>query len=222
MAKIEHSTFEFLNQLKDNNNREWFSDNKSLYIIARQNVEAFAENVLKTIRKVDNTIPESLLAKQCLLRIYRDIRFSNNKTPYKTHFGISISASGKGTGRPGYYLHIEPGQSFVAGGYWAPDATDLKAIRQEIDYNTSDFLKIIDSKEFKDYFGGLDKSDTLKLAPKGYDVDHTYIDLLKLKSFIGIHDLSNKLITSEKGIQEIAKGVSLIYPLNTFLQNALA
>lgn len=175
MIKIDQSTLDFLSNLSQNNNREWFQENRSAYETAKSNVEEFANQVLSEIRFIDNSIPEQVTAKKAVLRIYRDIRFSKNKTPYKNNFGISISSGGKNTGSPGYYLHITPKNSFIAGGYWAPETADLKAIRQEIDYNTSDFLKIIESKEFKDYFGGLDREDVLKFAPKGYNVDHPYI-----------------------------------------------
>lgn len=221
MITIKQETFDFLEQLRENNNREWFQENKAWYEEAKQNVEQFTEEILSFIREIDQSIPAHLTAKKSIMRIYRDIRFSKNKTPYKTNFGISISAGGKATGTPGYYFHIEPNKSFIAGGYWAPEATDLKAMRQEIDYNTSDFLKIIESKEFKDYFGGLEREDTLKFAPKGYEVDHPHIALLKLKSFVCVHDITNKSLTSGKGLDEIATGIQLIFPFNQFLQNAL-
>jgi uncharacterized protein (TIGR02453 family) len=221
MTTIKQGTFDFLEQLKENNNREWFQENKAWYEEAKQNVEQFTEEVLSVIKETDQAIPSHLTAKKCILRIYRDIRFSKNKTPYKTNFGISISSGGKATGTPGYYLHIEPNKSFIAGGYWAPEASDLKAMRQEIDYNTSDFLKIIESKEFKDYFGGLEREDTLKFAPKGYDADHPHIALLKLKSFVCVHEINNKSLKGGKGLDEIAKGIQLIFPFNQFLQNAL-
>jgi len=221
MITIKQETFDFLEQLKENNNREWFQKNKAWYEEAKQNVEEFTSELLDVIKKTDNTIPESITAKKSVLRIYRDIRFSKDKTPYKTNFGISISAGGKATGSPGYYFHIEPGKCFIAGGYWAPEASDLKAMRQEIDYNTTDFLKIIESKEFKDYFGGLEREDTLKFAPKGYDPDHPYIELLKLKSFVCVHGVANRSITNNKGTDEITKGIQLISPFNQFLQNAL-
>ena len=221
MIEIKQQTFNFLEELSQNNNREWFQENKLRYEEAKQNVEEFTEGILSLIKETDQSIPAHLTAKKSIMRIYRDIRFSKNKTPYKTNFGISISAGGKATGCPGYYFHIEPNKSFVAGGYWAPEADHLKAMRQEIDYNTSDFLKIIESKEFKDYFGGLEREDTLKFAPKGYDVDHPHIALLKLKSFVCVHDVTNNSLLSDKGLDEIAAGVRLIFPFNQFLQNAL-
>ncbi len=221
MTKIKQRTLDFLSHLNDNNNREWFQENKLWYEEAKQNVEEFTEELLTTIKQADGSIPEHITAKKSVLRIYRDIRFSKNKTPYKSNFGISISAGGKATGSAGYYFHIEPDKSFIAGGYWAPEASHLKAIRQEIDYNTSDFLKIIESKEFKDYFGGLEREDALKFAPKGYDIDHSHIEILKLKSFVCVRDINNKSVTSDKGMDEISKGIKLIVPFNQFLQNAL-
>ena len=151
MTKISKDTFTFLKELIANNDRDWFNTHKNRYEQAKQNAIDFTQELLKGIKKIDPSIPEDLQAKKCLLRIYRDVRFSKNKTPYKSNIGISISSDGRGGTLPGYYIHIEPKKSFVAGGYWMPEAQHLKAIRQEIDYNTSDFLDIIEAKDFKNY-----------------------------------------------------------------------
>src|ERR1700743_2889976 len=154
---IQRHTFDFLKDLIDNNNREWFMANKERYDTARENVIEFTDGVLKALRKIDPTIDEALEAKKCVMRIYRDIRFSPNKTPYKNNFGVSIPTRGTKLGRAEYYLHITPEGSFIAGGYWMPEADHLKAIRQEIDYNAADLKKIIDDPEFIKLFGDFRK-----------------------------------------------------------------
>jgi uncharacterized protein (TIGR02453 family) len=219
---IKQEIFAFLKDLSENNNREWFAANKHRYDFARLELEHFTEKVLLLIKQIDPSIPTDLSAKKCILRIYRDIRFSKNKMPYKNNFAINISTVEKGKEGPGYYIHIAPQASFVAGGYWMPQATDLKAIRQEIDYNTADFLKVIEDPEFNKYFGSLSIEDKLRLAPKDYPKDHPYIDLLKLKSFICLHSLSDEILKSKDGLKEIEKGLKLLYPFQMFLKNAIS
>ena len=141
---IKSDTFHFLSQLAENNNLEWFHAHKQEHDEARENVIAFVSQLINGLAKIDIAILTDLDPKDCVMRIYRDIRFSKDKTPYKTNFGIGISPNGKNFEGPGYYLHIHPEQSFLAGGCWMPEANVLKAIRQEIDYNGSDFHTIID------------------------------------------------------------------------------
>jgi uncharacterized protein (TIGR02453 family) len=171
---------------------------------------------------VDPVIPADMNAQNCLLRIYRDIRFSKNKTPYKTNFGIGISANGKNFDGPGYYIHLQPEQSFIAGGYWMPGPDHLKAIRQEIDYNGREFHKIIEARSFKTYFGELSTEDKLKTSPKGYTTDHEDIEYLKLKSFIGIHYLKDNTLKKPEAINTVVDVVEKLYPLMIFLRNAIA
>src|SRR5687768_15678218 len=169
---IEASTLEFLSKLAENNNREWFNSYKSDYEKSRENVLDFTAKVITGLSKFDNTIPVDLNPKDCVMRIYRDIRFSKDKTPFKTNFGIAISANGKNFKGPGYYVHIQPGKSFVAGGSWFPEAEELKAIRQEIDYNGSELRMILKEPSFIKEFGDLDREGALKTTPKGYSSDH--------------------------------------------------
>jgi uncharacterized protein (TIGR02453 family) len=219
---IESQTLDFLKELVENNNREWFQANKERYDKARENVIELAANVITKLHKVDPTVSADLDPKKCVMRIYRDIRFSKNKTPYKNNFGISLPTLGSKLGGVEYYLHIQPGKSFIAGGYWMPEAEHLKAIRQEIDYNANDLKKIIDDKEFVKLFGEFRKQDQLKTTPKGYDVDNENIDLLKLKSFIVSHPLTDKELMSAGAADEIVNMCSRVYPLNIFLKNAIA
>ena len=133
--KIPSSTFDFLVDLKENNNREWFTDNRERYDAARLNFIEFAQKVLIGLAKIDKRIPADLPVSKCIYRIYRDIRFSNDKTPYKGYFSAAYSPTGRSSVLPGYYLHIEPGKSFGTAGIWHPEKEKLTAIRQEIDYN---------------------------------------------------------------------------------------
>jgi uncharacterized protein (TIGR02453 family) len=161
-----------------------------------------------------------LEAKDCVFRINRDIRFSNDKTPYKTNLGASISPGGKKSLSAGYYFHLQPGASFLAGGMWQPPAPQLSAVRQEIDYNTPEFKKIINNKDFKKYFGALSDEDKVKTAPKGYDKTHPEIEILKLKSFIVVHDLKDKEVLSKDFLQHATAVFKALHPLDLFLRRA--
>ncbi|MBC7653514.1 MAG: DUF2461 domain-containing protein [Oligoflexus sp.] len=221
MIMIKKETFHFLKDLIDNNDRDWFQENKAKYEEARQNVEEFADEILKGIKKIDSSIPNEFSGKKSMMRIYRDVRFSKNKLPYKNNFGIGISSAGKGGDTPGYYIQIQPGQSFIAGGYWMPQANHLKAIRQEIDYNTQDLLKIIEAKEFLVHFGGLSQEDKLKTTPKGYDSEHEQIELLRLKSFTVSEKFKDSDLNSSKAIDTIVESLKHITPLTLFLKQAI-
>ena len=219
---IQHPTFDFLKELVENNNREWFIANKERYELARENMISFTADILQSMRRIDPGINGSLEPKKCVMRIYRDIRFSKNKTPYKNNFGVSIPAKGQKLGGAEYYMHITPGGSFIAGGYWMPEAAELKAIRQEIDYNASDLKKVVDTPEFIKLFGEFRNQDKLKTNPKGYDAENQNIELLKLKSFIAIHSLKDSELTRKDAAEKICELCSKIYPLNVFLNNAIA
>jgi uncharacterized protein (TIGR02453 family) len=219
---IQRHTFDFLKELVANNNREWFLANKDQYEKARENVIAFTAEWLKLLHKVDPSIDDALDPKKCVMRIYRDIRFSKDKTPYKNYFGVSIPTKGLKAGRAEYYLNLSPGNSFIAGGYWMPEADHLKAIRQEIDYNANDLKKIIDAPEFISLFGEFRKQEQLKSVPREYGADNANIDLLKLKSFVAFHQLTEEELTLKDAAADVAAICGKIYPLNVFLNNALA
>jgi uncharacterized protein (TIGR02453 family) len=219
---IQSQTFDFLKELVDNNNREWFQANKERYDSARENLIDFTGGLITKLHKIDPTVSADLDPKKCVMRIYRDIRFSKNKTPYKNNFGVSLPTLASKLGGVEYYLQIQPGKSFIAGGYWMPEAEHLKAIRQEIDYNAADLKKIIDDKEFIKLFGEFRKQDQLKTTPKGYEADNENIDLLRLKSFIAFHPLKDKELMAAKAVDEVTDMCSRIYPLNVFLKNAIA
>lgn len=219
---INRQTLDFLKDLVSNNNREWFQANKSRHDAARENIIAFTQELIAKLHKMDPEIDTALDPKKCVMRIYRDIRFSSNKTPYKNNFGVSVPTRGLKNGGAEYYLHITPCGSFIAGGYWMPEGEHLKAIRQEIDYNGSELKKIIDEPEFLKLFGDFRKQEQLKTLPQGYTADNEHIDLIKLKSFIVMHHLSDDKVCSQDALQYISSVCNKIHPLNVFLKNALA
>ncbi|POY35648.1 TIGR02453 family protein [Solitalea longa] len=217
---LQQTTFDFLKELAENNNRDWFMENKKRYDMAKQNVEDFVDAVLVKLAEIDPAV-SGIKAKQCVMRIYRDVRFSKDKLPYKKNFGIVVSSMGKGVNGPCYYLHIEPATCFAAGGYWMPEAEHIKAIRQEIDYNTHDFKVIIEAKAFKQYFNKLDEEGKLKTAPKGYPADHPEIELLKLKSFTVSNELDQKALLGKNAVEQVVNVWKEVYPFNQFLFNAI-
>ena len=217
---IHPATLTFLLALKKNNNKDWFDKNKEKYFLAKDNVADFVDNLLPQLCKIDKKLA-GLTSKDCLFRIYRDVRFSKDKIPYKTNMGASMNAGGKKVINAGYYMHIEPGKSFFAGGIWMPPGDSIKKIRQEIDYNGKQINKIISQKDFKKYFGELDASYKLKTTPKGYDKDHPDIELLRLNSFIVWHKFNDKEITSKNFSKEILKGAKIMKPFLDFLNTAI-
>jgi len=217
---LKKETLKFIKDVASHNNREWFAENKSKYEDARQDVLNMVAALIPELAKVDPLISADTDAKKSLMRIYRDVRFSKNKDPYKNNFGIWFSAKGKGGNGPGYYLHIQPGNSFIAGGYWMPDAPDLKLIRQEIDYNINDFEEIINDKNFKSNFK-LGTSNALKNAPKGYDPSDPNIEYLKLKSFEATMKLDDEEFFKSELVNKLISSFATVQPLVAFLRNAI-
>jgi uncharacterized protein (TIGR02453 family) len=216
-----NSILTFLKAISKNNNREWFEKNKSNYLDAKKQFEDFLETLHKQLLTFDESLAGLNPRKQGF-RIYRDVRFSKDKRPYKTNMGAGFSAHGKMEQEPGYYIHIEPGKSFVAGGIYMPDAERLSKIRQEIDYNASEFLKILKDKKFKKLFPSLDDFDRLKTAPKGYPKDHQHIELLKNKSYVVSYRFTDKDITHKDFVKKLATACKTLKPLNDFLMKAIA
>ncbi|WP_419868447.1 DUF2461 domain-containing protein [Chryseobacterium sp. CT-SW4] len=214
-ATISSSTFDFLKKLSKNNNREWFNAHKELYIQSQENVISFLEDLIKEMGEFD---PELLKidAKKSLFRIYRDTRFSKDKSPYKTNFGSSLGM-GKGSQKGGYYLHLEPKKSFIAGGIYMPEPSVLKEIRKEISLYGDEFLKIINQKDFKKYFPELDQESKLVKVPQGFEKEDTMGDYLKLKNFIVIHYLSDEEVMNPKAAGKMAAIYQVMKPLNDFL-----
>jgi uncharacterized protein (TIGR02453 family) len=219
MEQIKKSTIEFLSDIKFNNNREWFINNRSRYDASRANFETFVQSVIDNIALFEPII-KGLDVKNCTYRFNRDIRFSNDKSPYKTHFGAFIVRGGKKNGDKfgGYYIHIEPGNSIIAGGAYMPPANWLSAIRENICEKPGELLKIISAKEFIKYFGKLD-GEKLKKAPKGYPSDHQYIELLKLKSYLIVNEVNDKNVLKPDYFDHVIKTFKAMKPLNDFLND---
>ena len=213
-------SLQFLKKLKSNNNREWFEKNKQLYLQAKEEFEGFVDDLIPSIHKFDKKISTDLKAKDCTFRIYKDVRFSKDKSPYKTNMGAVFNPGGKKTAIAGYYLHMEPGQSFFGGGVYMPEAEKLQAIRQEIDYHPKEFLKILNASSFKKYFNGLDEEDKLKNPPKGFDKDHPLVEILKHKHFIVSHAISDKQLLDKKAISILADGFKAMHPFLEYLRQA--
>lgn len=219
---IKSQTLQFLTDLSKNNDREWFALNKARHDEARQNVLDFVSEIIKGLAKADPEIPVNLDAKDCVMRIYRDIRFSLDKTPYKSNFGAGISPNGKNFNGPGYYLHISPKECYVAAGCWMPEKDHLKLIRQEIDYNSSEFKQILERLKSDSSTSQLETDYKLKTAPKGYPSDHPEIEYLKLKSFTVILPLKPSDLTKPDALKKVVNGLANFVPFVTFLRNAVS
>ncbi len=213
-------TIAFLKRLKMNNNKEWFDSNKNQYLEAKDEFEKLVDSLIKGTNKFDKKISSDLKAKNCTFRIYKDVRFSKDKSPYKTNFGASINPGGKKALFVGYYLHVEPGNSFLAGGVYMPEPPVLQAIRQEIDYNVEPLLKVFKSASFKKYFKGFDEDDKLKTAPKGFEKDHPHIEILKNKHFVVSCKLSDKEMLDKNFERQVLSGFKAMQPLLEYLREA--
>lgn len=214
-------SYHFLSLLKENNYKEWFHANKSLYEEAKKEFEEFINKIIKEVHTIDKEIgyPEP---KDCIFRIFRDIRFSSDKTPYKTNFGAYIAKGGRKSEYGGYYFHLEPGNCMLAGGVWMPQPDILKAIREEIYHNTDEFISIVNGKEFKKHFKTIDYDSVLKTAPKDYPKDWPYIEYLKFKSYTVSKIIPEELLTGEKElIKELRDVFSTIAPLNHFFNRTI-
>ncbi|SIS49616.1 DUF2461 domain-containing protein [Belliella pelovolcani] len=209
----------FLKELANNNSKEWMDTNRDWY----QEVRAvFLEDVAELLEGVSSWEPAlaGFKAKDCVFRQNRDIRFSANKAPYKTNLAAYFSVGGKKSNGPGYYLHIQPGESFIAGGIWMPPADILKKIRQEIDYSGEELLKILNEPNFKKHFSSLE-GEQLKTSPRDYDTEHPHIDLLRYKSFIVSTPLADKDISSGNFKTKTLDAFRLMKPFHDFLHQAV-
>jgi len=209
----------FLSELKENNNKEWFDQNRDRYEESRKKVLFFSELINHEIVKFD---PEIGIQdpKNCVFRIFRDVRFSKDKTPYKPNMGSFIAKGGRKSISAGYYLHIEPGGSFVGGGSYCPPPETLKAIRTEIFDHSEEFKQLIFSKSFKKVYPGM-YDDKLKTAPKDFPKDFPDIDLLKYKSFAFTSKLDDSVVTGHDFVSMVVKSFKELYPVNRFLNSGL-
>ncbi|MBE7647828.1 DUF2461 domain-containing protein [Tenacibaculum finnmarkense] len=212
--QVDKSIFQYLENLKQNNNRDWFTDQKPRFVEVQKSVKEFYGKVSENLETHD------VIDKFKLFRIYRDVRFSKDKTPYKTHFSGSFSRKGSHL-RGGYYLQIEPGNSFLAGGFWQPNKEDLLRIRKEIELDASDFREILNNPEFVKNFGTKFEGDELKSAPRGFDKNHPDIDLLRKKGFIAVRNFTDKQVLSNHFLSEIDTSYKALRPFFNLMSEVL-
>ncbi|MES2731472.1 MAG: DUF2461 domain-containing protein [Bacteroidota bacterium] len=215
---IASTSLEFLRQLRENNQRDWFSANRPSYEMAKAGLEKFVSQLLIEIEKFDNI--SGLSAKDCIFRINRDVRFSKNKAPYKTNLAVAVGRGGRQSKYLDYYLHLEPGQSFLGGGIYAPTGEQLGKIRQEIDYNVAEVKSIIYEPTFARYFGEVQGSK-LKTTPKGYNREHPEIELLRLQQFFFMHAYTDEEVTAPDFLEKVVQGCVILKPLLAFLNYIL-
>jgi uncharacterized protein (TIGR02453 family) len=210
---------EFLHDLSENNDRKWFQKNKNRYDESKEKILFLTELLINELRKFDSDIP-ALEPKDCMFRIFRDVRFSNDKSPYKTNFGSFIAKGGRKSMYAGYYFHIEPNSSFVGGGIYMPAAQPLKSIREYIAENGEEFLSIINNPNFKTFYPGM-MDDKLKTSPKGFSPNHEFIELLRYKSFAFSSQLNKSQILANDYVQHLVQSFKTLQPVNHFLNEAL-
>ena len=227
--RLHEDTLPFLQELARNNNRPWFNDNKPRWIAIKEAFESFTQELIDEMVKVDPSL-EGLTPKNTVYRIYRDTRFSPDKTPYKTHIACFLSSWGpKNSGVPGYYFQMGCDEAYglkgtcnLGGGIFMPRPEALNAIRQEIFYCTDEFLGIINNPTYKKYFGSeFFTMKKLQRVPKGYPADWEHAELLKYKDYCTAHTMPERLLTSEHLSDEVLKVWKASVPLNRFVQRAM-
>lgn len=213
--QFEKSSLQFLNNLKQNNNRNWFAEHKDSYMHALQNAKNIFEEINQNLQKHDE------IEKSKMMRIYRDVRFSKDKTPYKAHFANSFSRLGKEL-RGGYFLRIRPGESFLAGGFWEPNKEDLFRIRKEIELDASEIKDILNDENYIKHFGGKFESlSELKTAPRGFDKEHPEVDLLRKKGFIASRNLTDSEVLSPDFIDNVDESFRALRPFFNLFSDIL-
>ncbi|RAR75573.1 DUF2461 domain-containing protein [Flavobacterium aciduliphilum] len=219
---ISTEALRFLEDLSANNNTEWMHNHKKRYEAYKKEYHNFISLLLSEMKPLDEKI-EGLEIKNCTFRINRDIRFSKDKSPYKTNMGVWLSQNKNRKNAPGYYIHFEKGNCFIAGGVWCPEPNELKLIRKEIEFFYDDLESILTAKNFKTIFNDLDKSDEnmLKKAPKDFDPSHPAIEFLKLKSFTASYKIDEHEFTKADFSKKVAQKLIALKPLNDFLSRAL-
>ncbi|MEO3404172.1 DUF2461 domain-containing protein [Mucilaginibacter sp. CAU 1740] len=217
-AIIQSSNLNFLEQLRENNERNWFNTNKPIYLKELANIELFATELLKLMNVHD--VIETPSGKKSLHRIYRDTRFSLDKTPFKTNWSGGFKRAGKNR-RGGYYFHIEPGNSFVGGGFWGPNTDDLKRIREEIAYDATRLREILNSDLFISNFGQLE-GEQLKTTPKGFDADNEAIDLLRYKQFLLRRRFTDEEVLADDFLYKMNEGFKAMRPFFDYMSEVLS
>jgi uncharacterized protein (TIGR02453 family) len=219
---LQASTISFLKELKKNNNKPWFDQHRPQYEQAKADFEQFIGAVITAHGKKDPSIA-ALQPKDCMFRINRDVRFSKDKSPYKTNFGASINRGGKKSIFAGYYIHVEPAESFVGGGIWMPQAPELKKLRQEVDYCFAEFSKILAAKKFKAVYGSLYEGEdaTLTRVPQGFDCDSPAAPYLKLKSYLAMKKLTEKELRAKQLSKLTLEAFDALQPLVEFINRGI-
>lgn len=219
---LKSSTLKFLKDLGTHNNKPWFEKHRPDFENAKNDFSAFVQLVIDKYGKKDPGIAH-LKAKDCTFRINRDVRFSKDKSPYKSNMGAYFNQEGKKSNLGGYYFHCEPGRSFVGGGLWMPMPAELAKIRQEIDYNLDDFKKIIEAKKFKSLYGDLSRSQeyVLSRVPKGYEADNPAAEYLKMKSYVATTPLKDSDLASKDLIKKVTQAFETLQPLVRFLNESI-
>ena len=218
---LQPTTIRFLNDLQNNNNKPWFDAHRQAYENAKADLQTMVGQLIPAIAAFDEPIGR-LQVKDCTFRINRDVRFSKNKSPYKNNMAAYFSRGGKKASVAGYYFHCEPGKSYAAGGFYSPIPAELTKIRQEIDYNFTEWKKIIDSKTFKKYFlKGVDGIESLVRPPKGYDENNPAINYLKMKHFIVSKPFTDAELQSKTLVKDVAKVFETMKPMIDFLNLAV-
>lgn len=214
---IPSSSMGFLKSLKSNNHRDWFSKNKERFLQEQHFIEIFADALLQALNRHD--VIETVSGKKSLHRIYRDTRFSKDKTPFKTNWSGNFTRAGKQR-RGGYYFHLEPGNSFIAGGFWAPNPADLKRVRDDIAFDAAPLRKIINSKSFVNSFGSL-KGEQLKTSPKGFDAADPAIDLLRYRQYLLIRKFSDKEVLAPGFLEAAGNTFKSMRPFFDYMSEVL-
>lgn len=211
---------DFLKELSKNNNREWFNDNRIWYEESRNKMRFLSDVLINEIGKFDSAVA-GISGKDCVYRIFRDVRFSKDKRPYKTNFGSFICSGGRKSMNPGYYFHIEPGACFIGGGIYMPPAEQLRAIRNFMAEHADEFLDLTQEPDFKKNFPEM-LEDRLKTSPKGFPKDHEFIKVLRYKSFIFSKALSDSIVSGDKYLENMVDSFHQLSPINAFLYEALS
>lgn len=210
---------EFLKELEVNNQRDWFDANRKRYESTKKTFLDLTAWLIAEIRKFDSEVP-LMKPSDCMFRIFRDVRFSNDKRPFKSNYGSYIVRNGRKSGFAGYYLHLQPGECFIAGGNYMPSPEQLQAIRQEIYYHPHDYLELLTKEPFKSTFD-VHYSDALKTAPKGYPREWEHIDLIKNRSFGFGHNLKDEEVIAADFPEQCVRFFRIIHPMNRFLNRAV-
>ncbi len=219
---LQQSTLKFLKDLAKNNDKSWFEPHRKQYEEAKLDYENFIQTVLDRYSQKDEDLKE-LTARKCMFRINRDVRFSKDKSPYKTNLGASMNRGGKKSVFAGYYFHCEPGKSFVGGGLWMPMPPEMKKVRQEIDYCYDEFHQVVNARKFKQIYKALHAGDDIRLTkvPQGFEKDNPAAEYLKLKSWLAMKEISDAELTSKDLVKKTSEAFEALQPLIKFLNRAL-